>query len=129
MARSRWPQFNGGVLRELLADNGIGYEHLPETGGKTRPKQEDLDRGIDRIIEIWTECLATYGGSFLFGRQRTMADAMYAPVCTRFLTYDVKLPKSCTLYCQTIMAMPEMKEWVAAAKAEPDEIDELEMDF
>lgn len=52
VARSRWPQFNGGVLRELLADGGIGYEHLPETGGKTRPKPEDLARGIDRIIEI-----------------------------------------------------------------------------
>lgn len=52
LARSRWPQFNGGVLRELLAENGIGYEHLPETGGKTRPKPEDLARGVDRIIEL-----------------------------------------------------------------------------
>lgn len=52
VARSRWPQYNGGVLRELLAENGIGYEHLPETGGKTRHKPEDLARGIDRIIEI-----------------------------------------------------------------------------
>ncbi len=84
---------------------------------------------IDRILEIWTECLATYGGPFLFGKHRTMADAMYAPVCTRFLTYDVKLPKSCILYCQAIMGMPEMKEWVAAAKAEPDDIEELDMDF
>jgi uncharacterized protein (DUF488 family) len=55
VARSRWPQFNGGVLRELLAENGIGYEHLPETGGKTRPKPEDLARGVDRIIEIASE--------------------------------------------------------------------------
>ena len=52
VARSRWPQFNGGVLRELLAENGIGYEHLPEAGGKTRPKPEDLMRGVERIIEI-----------------------------------------------------------------------------
>ena len=52
VARSRWPQYNGGVLRELLNENGIGYEHLPETGGKTKPKPEDLARGIDRIIEI-----------------------------------------------------------------------------
>lgn len=84
---------------------------------------------IDRIVEIWTDCLATYGGPYLFGKQRTMADAMFAPVCTRFLTYDVKLPKSCILYCQTIMAMPEMQEWVAAARAEPDDIEELDMDF
>jgi len=52
VARSRWPHFNGGVLRELLADNGIGYEHLPETGGKTKPDPEGLGRGIGRIIEI-----------------------------------------------------------------------------
>ena len=55
VARSRWPQFNGLVLAELLNDNGIGYEHLPETGGKTKPKPEDLDRGVDRIIEIASE--------------------------------------------------------------------------
>ena len=84
---------------------------------------------IDRVVEIWTECLAAYGGPFLFGKQRGMADAMYAPVVTRFLTYDVKLTKPCILYCQTIMAMPEMKEWVEAAKREPDDIEELDMDF
>jgi glutathione S-transferase len=84
---------------------------------------------IARIIEIWTECLAKYGGPFLFGAQRGVADAMFAPVVTRFLTYDVKLPKACIVYCQTIMAMPEMKEWVAAAKLEADDIDELDMDF
>ena len=84
---------------------------------------------IDRIVEIWTECLSTYGGPYLFGKSRTMADAMFAPVATRFLTYDVKLTKPCILYCQTIMAMPEMKEWVAAAKLEPDDIEELDMDF
>ena len=84
---------------------------------------------IDRIVEIWTECLATYGGPWLFGAKRTMADAMYAPVVTRFLTYDVKLNKPCFGYCQTIMAMPEMKEWVAAARLEPDDIEELDMDF
>jgi len=84
---------------------------------------------IDRIVEIWSECLATYGGPFLFGQQRGMADAMYAPVAARFLIYDVKLNKECFVYCQTIMAMPEMKEWVAAAKLEPDDIEELDMDF
>jgi len=84
---------------------------------------------IDRVVDIWTECLATYGGPFLFGAQRGMADAMYAPVVTRFLTYGVKLNKPCILYCQTIMAMPEMQEWVAAAKLEPEEIEELDMEF
>lgn len=55
VARSRWPQFNGFVLQELLNENGIGYEHLPDTGGKRRPKPEDLARGIERIIEIASE--------------------------------------------------------------------------
>jgi glutathione S-transferase len=84
---------------------------------------------IDRIVEIWTECLAAYGSPYLFGARPGMADAMYAPVVTRFLTYDVKLPAPCIRYCQTIMALPEMKEWVAAAKLEPDDIEELDMDF
>ena len=52
MARSRWPQFNGLVLQELLLDNGIGYEHLPECGGKIKSNPDELASGIDRIIEI-----------------------------------------------------------------------------
>lgn len=51
-ARSRWPQFNGLVLAELLRDDGIGYEHIPETGGKNKPKPEDLEWGVSRIVEI-----------------------------------------------------------------------------
>lgn len=52
VARSRWPQFNGLVLAELLRENGIGYEHLPETGGKIKPEPDDLRWGVGRIIEI-----------------------------------------------------------------------------
>ncbi len=84
---------------------------------------------IDRIVEIWTECIATYGGPYLFGARRGAADAMYAPVVTRFLTYDVKLNRACIEYSRTVMAMPEMAEWIAAAKLEPDDIEELDMDF
>jgi glutathione S-transferase len=54
---------------------------------------------------------------------------MYAPVVTRFVTYDVKLDSRCAAYVKTIMAMPEMKAWIAAAKLEPEEIDELDMEF
>ena len=84
---------------------------------------------IARIVEIWRECLAAYGGPYLFGARRGMADAMFAPVVTRFLTYDVALDPVCAAYCRTVMAMPEMVEWVTAAKLEPDDIEELEMDF
>ncbi len=45
---------------------------------------------IDRVIEIWQECLERYGGPYLFGKQPCVADAMYAPVVTRLLTYDVR---------------------------------------
>jgi uncharacterized protein (DUF488 family) len=55
VARSRWVQFNGMVLQENLRENGIGYEHLPETGGKTKPIPEELNRGIERILEIAAE--------------------------------------------------------------------------
>ena len=54
-ARSRWVQFNGAVLSENLRENGIGYEHLPECGGKTLAKTEDLERGIERILELSAE--------------------------------------------------------------------------
>jgi uncharacterized protein (DUF488 family) len=54
-ARSRWVQFNGAVLSENLLENGIGYEHLPETGGKMIAAPEDLNRGIERILELSAE--------------------------------------------------------------------------
>lgn len=55
VARSRWAQFNGKILEANLIENGIGYEWLPECGGKTRPKTEDLTSGIERILEIAAE--------------------------------------------------------------------------
>jgi len=84
---------------------------------------------IDRIVTIWRECLAASHGPFLFGKAPCMADAMYAPVCSRFLTYNVKLDPACATYCQTVMAMPFMKEWVEAAKNERDEVEELDVEF
>jgi glutathione S-transferase len=84
---------------------------------------------IDRIIFIWRECLDIYGGTFLFGSSPCMADAMFAPVVTRFLTYDVKLDPECAAYCETVMAMPAMQVWLEGAKAEPDEVVELDVEF
>jgi glutathione S-transferase len=84
---------------------------------------------IERITAIWHECLADYGGPFLFGKKRGMADALYAPVVTRFRTYHVGLDARCTAYCQRILALPEMVEWIQAARREPEEIEELDMEF
>jgi glutathione S-transferase len=83
---------------------------------------------IERIVTIWRDCLKTYGGPYLFG-PLTMADAMYAPVCTRFLTYDVKLDDLCSDYCRSIMVWPAMEQWVTDAKAEPEELEELDAEF
>jgi glutathione S-transferase len=83
---------------------------------------------IERITTIWRDCRKTYGGPFLFGK-RSVADAMYAPAATRFITYDVKLDKVSAEYCALIMAMPEMQAWITAAKEEHEDIDELDMEF
>ena len=50
--RSRWPQYNVRELREALREHGIGYEHLPECGGKVVAPPDELARGLDRIIEL-----------------------------------------------------------------------------
>jgi len=83
---------------------------------------------IERVTAIWRECLGAYGGPYLFGKL-SMADAMYAPVCTRFLTYDVKLDPDSAAYCRTIMQWPAMQQWVEEAKAEPAEMEELDVEF
>lgn len=84
---------------------------------------------IDRILTIWRDCFARYGGPYLFGGASTIADAMYAPVCTRFRTYCVQLPPEAEAYCERIMTLPTMAEWIEAAKAEPEEMPELDAEF
>jgi glutathione S-transferase len=83
---------------------------------------------IDRILVIWAECLQAYGGPFLFGKI-SMADAMYAPVVSRFRTYGVKLDGELKSYAERIWDLPAMHEWREAALAEKEEIEELEVEF
>jgi len=84
---------------------------------------------IDRIVAIWRDCLSASGGPYLFGAKPCLADAMYAPVCTRLLTYCVKLDPVCAAYCEVIMEMPHMREWIEAATHEPDDVLELDVEF
>jgi glutathione S-transferase len=84
---------------------------------------------VDRIVAVWTQCLDAYGGPYLFGSAPTIADAMYAPVCTRFRTYDVELDDTSSAYRDTMMVFPAMVEWIAAAQHEPDELEELDVEF
>lgn len=83
---------------------------------------------IERIETIWAECIERWGGPFLFG-EPTMADAMFAPVCTRFDTYGVALSDVSEKYCQTIMSWAPMLAWIKAAREEPDDFEELDMEF
>ncbi len=84
---------------------------------------------IERVTAIWRECLGLHGGPYLFGATPTLADAMYAPVTTRFQTYDVKLDRQSADYCETILTLPDMIEWIEAAKSERAGIEELEAEF
>jgi glutathione S-transferase len=83
---------------------------------------------ISRITQIWHECLNAYGGPYLFGAL-SIADAMYAPVATRFRTYDVPLDEVCQAYSDRLFAWPAMQEWIAQAQLEEDGIEELEVEF
>ena len=86
--------------------------------GRKVPSTPELERDIARVLELWAECRAraTGRGAFLFG-DFTIADAMYAPVAFRFATYGVASD-----YAESLVQIPAMREWAAAAAAEPETI-------
>jgi glutathione S-transferase len=93
-----------------------------------RNRQSHCAAEIDRVISIWREARERFGktgangkGDFLFGGF-TIADAMYAPVTTRFVTYDAKFDPATTAYIEAVNNLPAMREWTEAAKQEPWEI-------
>jgi glutathione S-transferase len=127
-ARARCRSISG----EMHSGFSALREALPMNLRLFRPKFQvwsAVQADIDRITEIWRECLTTWKGPWLFGPEPTIADAMYAPVVTRFRSYDVKMQGAGERYCQQIMAWREMKDWFAAAQKEPEQIDELDIEF
>ncbi|HXE15820.1 MAG TPA: glutathione S-transferase family protein [Stellaceae bacterium] len=82
---------------------------------------------VERIKEIWRDCRARFGkgGPFLFGHF-TIADAMYAPVVTRFRTYEIELDDICAVYADAIWSLPAMIAWCEAAAKETIVIDKFE---
>jgi glutathione S-transferase len=84
----------------------------------TEPSVE-VKADVARIVSIWEDCRRCHGreGPFLFGRF-TNADAMYAPVVFRFLTYHVDLPEESRKWVETMAALPAMQEWRQASSAE-----------
>jgi len=109
------------ALRSALPMNLRG--HFP--GFKVWSKAQG---DIARVTQIWRECLEAHGGPYLFGKI-SIADAMYAPVATRFRTYDVPLDAVSQAYCDEIFEWPAMQEWIGQAMLEEEAIEELEVEF
>ena len=95
---------------------------LPPDPAIERPTYKVQRGSIDRILQIWAQQRAQYAGQgdYLFGNF-SIADAYFAPVVTRFLTYGVKVPPVCQVYMDAVMLHPAVAQWVRAAETEPEE--------
>ncbi|HEY9608039.1 glutathione S-transferase family protein [Allocoleopsis sp.] len=127
-----WPEDKAAkaLARSISAEMHAGFHSLRETmpmDCRTRlcllGMNPRLQADIDRITAIWHECRKNFGvkGDFLLGHF-TIADAMFAPVVSRFITYDVKLDEVARAYIETIWALSAMQEWVEAANNEVESI-------
>jgi glutathione S-transferase len=117
VARSICAEFHAGfpAVRNQLASNMTAS--LPGRGWNVEVQKE-----IDRICALWRDARARFAGPrgpFLFG-EFSIADAYYAPVTRRFVTYAVALPDDARRYVETIGELPAMKAWLADAAAEND---------
>jgi glutathione S-transferase len=92
-----------------------------------QPPSEDVMRDIERIMQLWAEARARFGGEgdFLFG-DFGAADIMYAPVVTRFITYQLPVARFAEGYMKAIIAHPWMQEWIGGAQAEDWVIEKFE---
>jgi glutathione S-transferase len=87
----------------------------------------EVAKDIDRIVALWTSCRERFGqdGELLFGGF-SVADAYYAPVVSRFVTYAVELPALARRYSDAVLALPAVREWSAAGRGEPEFVAEDE---
>ena len=83
-----------------------------------KPLRAETQAEVDRIVELWSDCLQKSGGPWLFGARPGIADAMYAPVVSRFRTYSIPVAGAARAYCDTVWAWPAVQKWVEGAKAE-----------
>jgi glutathione S-transferase len=133
-----WPAAEDAraLARSIAAEMHGGFQalrrHMPMNLRKSlqgKGRGPGVDADIARILAIWRDCRQRFGrgGPFLFGRP-SAADAMYAPVATRFRTYGVALDPVAADYLETIFAWPAFRDWQAAALEEPWIIPEDEVD-
>jgi glutathione S-transferase len=128
LAPGLWPADRAAraEARSIAAEMHAGFRALriamPMNLGRTFPgrgRTPESLADIARIEAIWAEALGASGGPFLFGRDFTLADAMYAPVVTRFLTWQPELAARTAAYCAAVRAQPLVARWYAEAAAEP----------
>jgi glutathione S-transferase len=97
---------------------------------RRRDLPDDVAANVKRIDEMWTDCRARFGagGPFLFGAF-SAADAMYAPVVSRFQTYDVPVSGAARAYMEAVMRLPAWADWRTAGLKEPWVLPEDEPDW
>jgi glutathione S-transferase len=124
-----WPQEREvrAVARSVVAEMHSGFSNLRQNMTmdirSRKPGQgraPGVAEDIARIQALWNDCRARFGqaGPFLFGHF-SIADAFYAPVVTRFVTYEVELDAVSRAYRDTILELPALKTWTEAALKEP----------
>ncbi|MGE4062444.1 MAG: glutathione S-transferase family protein [Rhodospirillaceae bacterium] len=130
--KSWWPKDPPAraQARAVAAEMHAGFSNLRNhmtmnirTSVPHKSRPEGVSADIARIDALWKECRGRFAGEtgpYLFG-DFSNADAMYAPVVTRFKTYGVlpTLDPISRAYGETMLAHPAMKEWYAAAEKEP----------
>ncbi len=95
---------------------------LPDVGALIWRDQPAVRADVARLVAMWQPLLAQYGGPLLFGNF-SVADAYFAPVCTRLLTYALPLPADISAYVERVCALPGVKAWIDGALAEHDFLD------
>jgi glutathione S-transferase len=131
-----WPEEEGAraVARSMASEMHSGFANLrrelPMNVRKSFPAKklgEPVKEEIDRILQLWAQARARYGGTgdFLFG-DWTAADMMYAPVVTRLITYGVKVPPFAGVYIKAVLSHPHVAEWIDKAQDEPWVIEQYE---
>jgi glutathione S-transferase len=122
------------MARAVSAEMHSGFSalrsHLPMNMRSSFPNRgvtPEAQADINRITAAWRDCRKRFGegGAFLFG-DLTIADAMYAPVVSRFRTYKIELDEEAQRYGEAVWALPALQEWLAAARNEPMIIEDAE---
>ena len=124
-ARSLCAEMHSG-FGALRSHFGMNIEaSLPEIGKRVLTEQPDVASDFKRIVQMWEKQFDEHGGPFLFGAF-SIADAFFAPVCSRITTYGLPVPSRITAYIERIHALPAMQAWVKEARSEHDFVAEDE---